>query len=393
MVRSAPGSALRAASCDDERAEIAGEGGTTSDEEARNSDAGSARAGSWPSFISGIKRLRDEHHDERVNGVANDLLGQLEHSYETRRGYWKGGTVSVYGYGGGIIPRFSEDRSAVPEVARVPHPAGPAAGRQLLHHRHAAKARGLLGEVGVGARHLPRADRQHHVHRRQYREHPAFLRRYQRLRLRPGRRRPLRAHRAVVRRIRPLRAVLRQRAQDPPLAGEQLRRRHPSPGAALQVQVQGLRLSQRLHELHRAGRLRGDRHVARRDEGGPGRGQGLRRAQGTQVPHRQRHHPMPDERALAERRRHHRGRRPQLRAVHALPERDAEVLVAWRREGGIGPHRRQAHAQDRRPVRHRGGAVHEARYPGGLRPPGGGSRRRPSTSSPRTRWSTNGSGR
>jgi sulfite reductase alpha subunit len=64
--------------------------------------------GPWPSFISGFKRLRDEHPDARINGMANSLLGQLEHSYETRKGYWKGGTVSVFGYGGGIIPRFSE---------------------------------------------------------------------------------------------------------------------------------------------------------------------------------------------------------------------------------------------------------------------------------------------
>ena len=71
--------------------------------------------GQWPSFISGIKRLRDEHKDKRINGVANDLLGQLEHSYETRKGYWKGGTVSVYGYGSGIIPRFSEVGKAFPE--------------------------------------------------------------------------------------------------------------------------------------------------------------------------------------------------------------------------------------------------------------------------------------
>ena len=71
--------------------------------------------GPWPSFITGIKRLRDEHPDERINSVTNGLLGQLEHSYETRKGYWKGGTVSVYGYGGGIIPRFSEVGDAFPE--------------------------------------------------------------------------------------------------------------------------------------------------------------------------------------------------------------------------------------------------------------------------------------
>jgi len=85
--------------------------------------------GPWPSFISGIKRLRDTHPDERIQNVTSSLLGQLEHSYETRKGYWKGGTVSVYGYGGGIIPRFSEVASAFPEskefhTIRVQPPAG-----------------------------------------------------------------------------------------------------------------------------------------------------------------------------------------------------------------------------------------------------------------------------
>lgn len=85
--------------------------------------------GPWPSFISGIKRMRDEHPDARINEMTNDLLGQLEHSYETRKGYWKGGTVSVYGYGGGIIPRFSEVGSMFPKskefhTLRVQPPAG-----------------------------------------------------------------------------------------------------------------------------------------------------------------------------------------------------------------------------------------------------------------------------
>ncbi len=85
--------------------------------------------GPWPSFISGFKRLRDEHPDERINNVVSGLLGQLEHSYETRKGYWKGGTVSVFGYGGGIIPRFSEVGDAFPEskefhTLRVQPPAG-----------------------------------------------------------------------------------------------------------------------------------------------------------------------------------------------------------------------------------------------------------------------------
>ena len=85
--------------------------------------------GPWPSFVSGIKSLRDRHEDSRINAMSNDLLGQLEHSYETRKGYWKGGTVSVYGYGGGIIPRFSEVGDQFPaskefHTLRVQPPAG-----------------------------------------------------------------------------------------------------------------------------------------------------------------------------------------------------------------------------------------------------------------------------
>ena len=58
--------------------------------------------GPWPSFVTGIKRLAKD------KDMMVDLLGQLETSYETRMGYWKGGTVGVIGYGGGVIPRFTE---------------------------------------------------------------------------------------------------------------------------------------------------------------------------------------------------------------------------------------------------------------------------------------------
>ncbi len=58
--------------------------------------------GPWPSFVTSLKRLADD------NNMMVDLLGQLETSYETKKGYWKGGTVGVLGYGGGIIPRFTE---------------------------------------------------------------------------------------------------------------------------------------------------------------------------------------------------------------------------------------------------------------------------------------------
>ncbi len=83
--------------------------------------------GPWPSFVSGLKRLRDS--GKAYAPMMNDLLGQLEHSYEERLGFWKGGTVSVFGYGGGIIPRFSEVADAFPaskefHTLRVMPPAG-----------------------------------------------------------------------------------------------------------------------------------------------------------------------------------------------------------------------------------------------------------------------------
>ncbi len=67
-------------------------------------------SGPWPSFVTGLKRLAKD------NDMMVDLLGQLETSYSTKKGYWKGGTVSVFGYGGGIIPRFTElkDESGKP---------------------------------------------------------------------------------------------------------------------------------------------------------------------------------------------------------------------------------------------------------------------------------------
>lgn len=59
-------------------------------------------SGPWPSFVTGLKRLA------KNSDMVVDLLGQLETSYETKKGYWKGGTVGVIGYGGGVIPRFTE---------------------------------------------------------------------------------------------------------------------------------------------------------------------------------------------------------------------------------------------------------------------------------------------
>jgi len=85
-------------------------------------------SGPWPSFVTGLKRLAKDK-DYMV-----DVMGQLETSYRTRKGYWKGGTVGVFGYGGGVIPRFTELKDAegkpqFPDAAefhtlRVQPPAG-----------------------------------------------------------------------------------------------------------------------------------------------------------------------------------------------------------------------------------------------------------------------------
>jgi len=85
-------------------------------------------SGEWPSFVTGLKALAKD------KDYVVDLLGQLETSYRTKKGYWKGGTVGVFGYGGGIIPRFTElkdeaGKPVYPDCAefhtlRVQPPAG-----------------------------------------------------------------------------------------------------------------------------------------------------------------------------------------------------------------------------------------------------------------------------
>jgi len=85
-------------------------------------------SGPWPSFVTGIKRLAKDE-GKPYQEMMVDLLGQLEYSYQTRKGYWKGGTIGVLGYGGGVIPRFSEVAANYPaskefHTLRVQPPAG-----------------------------------------------------------------------------------------------------------------------------------------------------------------------------------------------------------------------------------------------------------------------------
>jgi sulfite reductase alpha subunit len=114
--------------------------------------------GPWPSFVSGLKRLAQQ------NDMMVDLLGQLERSYETRTGYWKGGTVGVYGYGAGVIPRFTElkdeqDKPVYPDAAefhtlRIQPPAGMHYTTELLRkfcdvwEKHGSGLVALHGQTG-----------------------------------------------------------------------------------------------------------------------------------------------------------------------------------------------------------------------------------------------------
>ena len=49
--------------------------------------------GPWPSFVTGLKRLALDTHAGA--DMARDVLGTLETSYVTKKGYWKADTVGV----------------------------------------------------------------------------------------------------------------------------------------------------------------------------------------------------------------------------------------------------------------------------------------------------------
>ncbi|MCL0028169.1 dissimilatory-type sulfite reductase subunit alpha [Peptococcaceae bacterium] len=80
--------------------------------------------GPWPSFVTEIKKMAEK------KPMARDLLGQLELSYEEKRGHWKhGGLVGIMGYGGGVIGRYSDVPDKFSEVAefhtmRLNQPSG-----------------------------------------------------------------------------------------------------------------------------------------------------------------------------------------------------------------------------------------------------------------------------
>jgi dissimilatory sulfite reductase alpha subunit len=110
--------------------------------------------GPWPSFVKEIKKAGES------SAVCADLLGQLELSYEEKKGHWKhGGIVGVLGYGGGVIGRYSDVPDQFPKVAhfhtlRVNQPSGwfynSAALRSLcdIWERHGSGLTNMHGATG-----------------------------------------------------------------------------------------------------------------------------------------------------------------------------------------------------------------------------------------------------
>jgi len=81
-------------------------------------------SGPWPSFVADAKRAalrRRKLPQERMmisRDVVEDLLGQLELSFKDGETHWKhGGIVGVFGYGGGVIGRYSDLQDKFPSIA------------------------------------------------------------------------------------------------------------------------------------------------------------------------------------------------------------------------------------------------------------------------------------
>ncbi|MDI6710876.1 MAG: dissimilatory-type sulfite reductase subunit alpha [Thermoanaerobacterales bacterium] len=81
-------------------------------------------SGPWPSFVADLKveaLRRRKLADDRMmisRDVVEDLLGQVELSFEHGETHWKhGGIVGVQGYGGGVIGRYSDVPDKFPGVA------------------------------------------------------------------------------------------------------------------------------------------------------------------------------------------------------------------------------------------------------------------------------------
>ncbi len=83
------------------------------------------KSGPWPSFVDDI----ENYGLAKGKQACMDLLGQLELSFKNKETHWKhGGIVGVFGYGGGVIGRYSDQQEKFPAIwafhtVRVNQPA------------------------------------------------------------------------------------------------------------------------------------------------------------------------------------------------------------------------------------------------------------------------------
>ncbi len=71
------------------------------------------KSGPFPSFVDDIYSYAEKHQKQ----ACFDLLGQLELSYKHKETHWKhGGIVGVFGYGGGVIGRYSDQQDKFPAI-------------------------------------------------------------------------------------------------------------------------------------------------------------------------------------------------------------------------------------------------------------------------------------
>ncbi len=68
--------------------------------------------GQWPSFVADLKKL------SKKKPKVGQLLEQLEQSYEERWDHWVGSFLTVSGYGGGIMARYSDIGHKFPDIAQ-----------------------------------------------------------------------------------------------------------------------------------------------------------------------------------------------------------------------------------------------------------------------------------
>jgi len=84
------------------------------------------KSGPWPSFVDDIYSYAEKHKKQ----ACYDIMGQLELSFKNKETHWKhGGIVGVFGYGGGVIGRYSDQQEKFPAIwafhtLRVHHTAG-----------------------------------------------------------------------------------------------------------------------------------------------------------------------------------------------------------------------------------------------------------------------------